>query len=51
MLYTDLRINDSIKIGEAIITLIEKNGCKIKLSIQAVKDVKIEIIRNKKQGE
>lgn len=54
MLYTDLKINQHIKIGEAEIKLIGIRDCdsqpKIRLQIQAPKSVKIEFDDNKRKS-
>lgn len=41
MLYMDLKIGNSIKIGEAILTLKEKSGQKARLAIDADKSIEI----------
>lgn len=42
MLRLDLKIGQSVRIGDAIVTLDDKSGKVAKLAIEAPKDVKVE---------
>jgi sRNA-binding carbon storage regulator CsrA len=48
MFNTDLRVNDAIKIGDIVVTLKSKKGEIAKIAVEAPKDVKIELQKQKK---
>lgn len=46
-LFTDLRVDESVRIGDVIVTLLDKTGKKARLSVKAPKEVPITIERKK----
>jgi len=45
MFYTDLRPQDSVKIGNVEVLFLAKNGNNTRIAVSAPKDVKIELIK------
>lgn len=48
MMHVDLKIGESIKIGEAILTLDDKSGKVVRLSIDADIAIPIQRVKNEK---
>lgn len=48
MMHVDLKIGESIKIGEATLTLDDKSGKVVRLSIDADKTIPIQRVNNEK---
>ena len=42
MMYVDLKINDTIKIGDIVIKLLDKSGRLARLSVDAPKSVSVD---------
>ena len=45
MFYTDLRPQDSVKIGNIEVLFLAKNGNNTRIAVSAPKDIKIELIK------
>lgn len=45
MLVLDVKVGDSIRIGDAVVTLVDKSGKVARLSIEASKDVPIKRVQ------
>jgi sRNA-binding carbon storage regulator CsrA len=48
MMHVDLKIGESIKIGEAILKLDDKSGKVVRLSIDADRAIPIQRVKNEK---
>ena len=48
MMHVDLKIGESIKIGEAILKLDDKSGKVVRLSIDADRSIPIQRVKNEK---